>query len=93
MLNNKAAIVTVVLVLLAAGVGGLWHFYPDALRPLVERTPLKRSLSSSTPVYQWRDAQGNWQVTDEPPPQGISYELKRYDLDTNILPPFQGANE
>jgi len=89
---NKALAALFVLALLAAGATGLWYFYPDALRSLVEYTPLKRTLSSSTPVYQWRDEQGGWQITDEPP-QGTPYEVKQYHLDANILPPIQDAVE
>jgi hypothetical protein len=77
----------------AVAVTAVWYFYPQFLRPLLEHTPLKGPVSTSTPVYQWRDAEGNWQVTDEAPPEGIPYEVKRYSLDANILPPFPGAGE
>ena len=85
--------VALLIVLVVAAAALAWHFYPELVRPLVEQTPLKGPLSTSTPVYQWRDAQGNWQVTDEPPPEGTPYEVKRYSLDANILPPFPAAGE
>jgi len=85
--------VLVPIALLAAVVAVLWRFYPEVVRPLVEHTPLKKHLSTSRPVYQWRDAQGSWQVTDEPPPEGIPYEVKQYTLDANILPSSKGAGE
>lgn len=71
----------------------VWRFYPELLWPLVEQTSLKRPLSASTPVYQWRDADGNLQVTDRPPPEGTDYEVKQYALDANILPPRESGNE
>lgn len=87
----KTAAIVIVLTLAAAA--GVWRFYPELVRPLVEQTPLKGALSTSTPVYQWRDAQGNWQVTDQPPPEGTPYQVKQYSLDANILPPFPAAGE
>jgi hypothetical protein len=84
-LQVKKILVLIVLLALASVV--LWRFFPELVWPLVEHTPLKRPLSSSTPVYQWRDAQGNWQVTDEPPPEGVPYEIKQYQLDANIISP------
>jgi hypothetical protein len=72
--------------LLCALVAVLWQRYPDLLRPLVSGSPAEDLLSRSKPVYQWRDASGAWQVTDRPPPEGNPFEVKRYDLDANILP-------
>lgn len=85
----KRALVSFALLMVVTAV--LWRFYPEVLEPLVERTPLKRHLSSSRPVYQWRDARGNWQVTDEPPPEGTPHEIKQYALDANILPSSRDA--
>ena len=39
-----------------------------------------------TTIYKWRDAQGNWQITDRPPPEGAPYEILKYRSDANILP-------
>jgi hypothetical protein len=79
--------------LAAVALAAVWYLQPQLIRPLLEHTPLKDHVSTSTPVYQWRDAEGSWQVTDEPPPDGIPYEVKRYSLDANILPPFPGTGE
>jgi hypothetical protein len=83
----------VLIALLAAVAAVLWRFFPEAVWPLVEHTPLKKHLSTSRPVYQWRDAEGAWQVTDEPPADGIPYEVRQYHLDANILPSGKGAGE
>lgn len=40
----------------------------------------------STTLYKWQDEQGNWHVTDEPPPPGIKYREQEYLHDTNVLP-------
>ena len=79
----------VALLLLCAAAAVVWRFFPELAWPLVEHTPLKKPLSASTPVYQWQDERGNWQVTGEPPPDGVPYEEKQYSLDANIMPPFQ----
>lgn len=41
----------------------------------------------SVPVYKWRDAQGNWQFSDQPP-KGVEAELVTVDttINRNLLP-------
>jgi hypothetical protein len=87
----KKLLVLVALILAIAAV--LWRLYPELIWPLVEQTPLKAPLSTSKPIYQWRDAQGVLQVTDEPPPAGTPYEVKQYSLDANILRPSGTATK
>jgi hypothetical protein len=43
---------------------------------------------TSTPVtlYKWRDKQGTLQYTQDPPPEGISYEEIDARSDVNVLP-------
>lgn len=77
----------IALALLAAALAALWRFYPEALTPFLSGTPLRQHVNTSTPLYQWQDAEGNWQVTDRPPPDGIPYEIRQYALDANLLPP------
>ena len=36
-------------------------------------------------LYKWKDDQGRWNVTDQPP-AGRPYEAVRVDPDTNVLP-------
>jgi hypothetical protein len=48
-------------------------------------------LSRITPkktarLYKWRDASGNWQITDQLPPEGVDYEKLEYREDVNVLP-------
>ena len=37
-------------------------------------------------LFKWRDAAGNWQITDRLPPEGIDYEMLEYREDVNVLP-------
>jgi len=44
-------------------------------------------------VYKWRDADGAWRITDEPPPRGVEYERLEYRSDTNVLPLVPDGND
>ena len=83
---SNRVLVLIVLVLLGAAV--VYYLYPKQVDSLLGRTPLKTIVKTSKPLYQWRDEQGQWHATDEPPPDGIPYEVKQYDLDSNVLPPY-----
>jgi hypothetical protein len=65
----------------------LFYYYPEQVYSLLGQTPLQALMETSKPLYQWRDEQGQWHATDEPPPGGIPYEVKRYALDANVVPP------
>lgn len=85
-MNRLVIAFTFAFVLAAAA--GVVYLKPQLLRG----TPLESYVNSSKPVYQWRNDQGEWQITDRPPPDGVRYETKRYSLDTNVLPPV-GSTE
>ena len=74
-----------ILVLGAIGIGVYLYLHPDKAGEWLQGTPLAPE-PEITRVYQWRDAQGGWRVTDRPPPAGIEYELKEYRADVNVLP-------
>ncbi len=40
----------------------------------------------TTRLYKWRDAEGTWQITDQPPPVDIDYETLDFHQDANVLP-------
>ncbi|MGD8484315.1 MAG: DUF4124 domain-containing protein [Thioalkalispiraceae bacterium] len=40
----------------------------------------------TTTVYKWQDANGQWQVSNQPPPGDIPYETLEYHRDTNVVP-------
>ena len=41
---------------------------------------------TTTTVYKWQDAKGNWQISNSPPASNIPYETQEYHRDTNIMP-------
>jgi hypothetical protein len=47
----------------------------------------------TTRLFRWRDAQGNWQITDRRPPEGTDYELLKYREDVNVLPRPPGLRQ
>ncbi len=73
-----------VLVFALAGVAAWLWFNPDEQRRILADTPLAPAPTTTT-VYKWRDANGNWQLGDRPPPTG-DYEVMQYRGDTNVMP-------
>lgn len=64
-----------------------WYWWPDTLPEALRRElPMAESSPAHNPVlYKWKDAKGQWQVTDQPPAEG-PYEEIQVDQDTNVLP-------
>ena len=66
-----------------------WYVYHD---PQLSREVTKEvnqlipNQQQTTTVYKWRNKAGRWQITDHPPPAGISYETLEYQSDTNLMP-------
>ena len=80
-----------VVVVLVAVAAGAYYVYrnPALVIPLFEGTPLEstvRETLGTTRVYKWRDADGNWHITDEPPPEGTKFEKLEYQNDVNVVP-------
>jgi len=44
-------------------------------------------IDNTETVYKWKDAQGKWHVSNEPPKGVSNYEAERVSLDDNVLPP------
>jgi len=66
----------------------IWYFAPRYLPDSVrERLPTPEMSPGHNPVlYKWKDDQGRWNVTDDPP-DDRPFEEVRIDPDTNVLPP------
>ena len=75
------------LLLLVLGAAGtyVYVFEQARIEKMLKGTPLERP-PTVTQAYKWRDAQGNWNITDTPPPAGTEYETLRTGSDTNIVP-------
>jgi len=87
----------IVVIILAAVAAGAFYVYrnPAAVSQLVDDTPLEsavRSTLGTTRVYKWRDATGSVHITDEPPPQGTTFEKLEYRHDANVIPSVPTKN-
>ncbi len=78
------------LIILAAILTAVaWYIYDDPELNDKVRTEVKQLIpvpATTTTVYKWRDAKGNWQITDQPPPAGIQFEALEYQSNTNVMP-------
>lgn len=78
--------VLAVLVVLAAGAAAWFFFNPDVTTRLKDVLPDSGLTTKTDTIYKWRNAAGEWQLTDTPPPDGIEYERSDYREDVNVLP-------
>jgi hypothetical protein len=83
----RLLLLLVVLLLVAGGVLYLKPEYRNRLQDLSSDIGLSRITPQKTArLFKWRDASGNWQITDQLPPEGIDYEKLEYREDVNVLP-------
>ena len=86
--------ILVLVILLLAAAGGYLYLHPEVMEPLLRATPLEPLLRGTplepppaeTTLYKWRDANGQWQVSDDPPGGGVKYEILHYRSDVNVIP-------
>ena len=74
------------LVAVAAAAGLYLYLDPESGKQLKDVLPDAAFSPDSVTVYKWRDAHGNWQLTDTPPPAGVEFERTTYHEDQNVLP-------
>lgn len=84
--------ILVALLVLVVAAGAYLYFETDVFDPMLGGTPLERR-PAATHLYKWRDAQGEWHVSDEPPPAGTPYETLEYREDVNVLPRPESLRE
>jgi hypothetical protein len=77
--------VWLLLALLLAG-GVFLYLNPAYYSRLVNSADLILTPVSTSRIYKWRNARGEWQLTDRVPPEGIAYEILEHRSDENILP-------
>lgn len=75
----------VVGALLAAAGGAYLYLEPQAAHRWLAGTPLDPQPRVTT-AYQWRNARGEWQITDHPPPAGTAYKRLQVRGDVNVFP-------
>jgi hypothetical protein len=77
-----------VWVLLAiALIAGIYLYQNPELGEQLEDLSSKAGLSKKTThVYKWQNSRGEWQLTDQLPPEVVEYEILDYREDVNVLP-------
>jgi Domain of unknown function (DUF4124) len=85
------------LIVLSMAAGLVWYLKPEyrqRFQDLSSDIGLSRIAPQHTArLYKWRDAAGNWQITDQLPPEGIGYEKLEYRDDVNVLPRPPGLQQ
>ena len=78
-------ILAFLLLIAALLFGAYYYFQPKQARDLLRDADLI-TTPEVTRVYKWQDKEGNWHVSDQPPPEGTSFETRDYRSDENVLP-------
>lgn len=79
----KKFLVALFIALLAAAAA--FYVKPELLQTLLKDTAFDQSATTAI-LYKWRDRDGNWHITDDPPPAGTEFETLNYHPDINVLP-------
>lgn len=75
-----------IALLIIVAILAVWlYFDRGARQQWLADTPLAPEATITT-VYKWRDDDGRWQLTDQPPAAGVGYERLQYHSDTNVMP-------
>ncbi len=80
------------LALIAGVAGTYFYLHPELWRKWTKGTPLAPP-PVITSVYKWQDRDGEWQITDQPPPPGIKYEVQIYNSDVNVVPSLSAEEQ
>ena len=62
------------------------YFAPDLKQQTEQQLDRLSGEKASRTLYRWQDADGQWQVSDRPPPAGTEYEILQYAPETNVIP-------
>ena len=64
-----------------------WMYFNPDYKKQIEDLSSDAGISKKTVrVYKWRNTKGEWQITDQLPPEGVEYERLDYREDENVLP-------
>ena len=76
------------LIVLAVLIGGAAYVYlnPELRDQTRQEVDKLTGQDQSRTLYRWQDADGQWEITDSPPREGIPYETLRYDTEANVIP-------
>ena len=69
-------------------VAGYFAYQDPSLRAYFQKhtDDVMPSAITQMKAYRWQDQHGQWQLSDQPPAEGIPYEIVEYHKNTNIIP-------
>ncbi|MDX1606556.1 MAG: DUF4124 domain-containing protein [Candidatus Competibacterales bacterium] len=73
----------IVLILATIGLAAYWYLEPRGMPGWVQNYFPNQGPAR---LYKWRDAEGQVQYSNQPPPAGIDYQLVDYWEDANVIP-------
>ena len=75
------------ILLAVAVLAGIYYYQNPDFRSRIDGISSDAGLTSkSVRVYKWQNDAGQWQMTDQPPPEGTPFETLDYHEDLNVLP-------
>ncbi len=78
------------LIILLVGllVAGYFAYQDPELRAYFQKRTdeIMPAAITQMKAYRWQNSQGQWQLSDTPPNEGIPYETVEYHKNTNIIP-------
>lgn len=76
------------LIFIAILAGVAWYLYsePEKRDWIKQKTKALTPGPQTTTLYKWQDANGQWQVSNTPPPEGTPHETLKYRDDVNLIP-------
>ncbi len=78
-------IVLILVVLLGAALV-YYYFNPGLGQHLPDFVRNNLPITAETTAYKWRDSDGNWQISEQPPAKAIPFETITVPHDTNVMP-------
>ena len=59
---------------------------PELATPIVPGTGEARAPNEPVRLYRWQGSDGTTQFSNEPPPEGVKYEVVEVNPDANLIP-------
>ena len=93
-MDQRNLVIGVVLALALGGGYAWWQNEQRVRQQRIEQLELAdkaakapaRGRTDNPPLYKWKDEQGQWHITDQPPPNGLPFEKVQVNPDVNVLP-------
>ena len=85
-LQTGKALLLIMLALLLLGALGVYWYVNPAQQPDWIAKQMPTAPDAEVTLYRWKNANGEWVASSEPPPAGVEFEALSYRHDTNLMP-------